>query len=417
MYCVLDIESSGGPFGQEAIIEIAAFRFDGYDIQDQLISLVHPHREIQSFVTKITGISANMVKRAPRFHEIAKRLLELTEDAIIVGHNAKFDYRMLRQEYARLGYEFERAVLDTIPVAEELIPDLPSYGLDTVCRELGIYRNERHRAEGDARATLELFKLLLEKDRAKKISILGQSVMRNDHLDDKLNDLTRGLKTNRGLFYIHDAQGTLLYLSHSLNIKDELNLLFMPEHGASEALRRQAHSVKTEPTGNWLVAQIKERQEWQHTRPALQQMPTLELLYGIYPQQKGRTTQYTVRALEKDKTLLAAPSRMAAMRAVRYHKRQFKGTQGRLLLESLETLPEQSIWIGRGRRKGEHCAFLVEDQKLQGYFYFNLNQQLDSWEKLKRNATAVQDKALFSALLRLGIFAGDFKQWQPNSED
>ncbi|MGB0177242.1 MAG: PolC-type DNA polymerase III, partial [Owenweeksia sp.] len=69
MYCILDIESTGGPFGKEAIMEIALFRYDGSEIVDQLISLVHPHREVQQYVSKITGITSKMLLRAPRFHE------------------------------------------------------------------------------------------------------------------------------------------------------------------------------------------------------------------------------------------------------------------------------------------------------------------------------------------------------------
>ena len=76
VFCVLDIEGSGGPFGKEAIIEIAVYRYDGEEVVDQLISLVHPHREVQKFVTKMTGITDKMLMRAPRFHEIAKRFAE-----------------------------------------------------------------------------------------------------------------------------------------------------------------------------------------------------------------------------------------------------------------------------------------------------------------------------------------------------
>ncbi len=164
MYCVLDIESTGGDFGKESIIEIALFKYDGHEVVDQLISLIRPHCKIQKYVSKITGITPKMLIQAPSFHEIARRIIELTKDTILVGHNVEFDYRMLRQEFDRLNYFYERKTLDTISLTQNLIPSLSSYGLDKVCNELGIHRAKKHRAENDARTTLKLFKILREKN-------------------------------------------------------------------------------------------------------------------------------------------------------------------------------------------------------------------------------------------------------------
>ena len=66
---------------------------------DQFISLVNPEREIQPFVVNLTGINSKMLKNAPKFYEIAKRIIEITEDCVIVAHNAEFDYRILRTEF------------------------------------------------------------------------------------------------------------------------------------------------------------------------------------------------------------------------------------------------------------------------------------------------------------------------------
>ena len=97
MYSVIDIESNGAPFRKESIIEIAVYKYDGHRIMDQFISLVNPESEITPFVQKLTKISPKMVRTAPKFHEIAKRVVEITENTTLVGHNIEFDYRMLRQ--------------------------------------------------------------------------------------------------------------------------------------------------------------------------------------------------------------------------------------------------------------------------------------------------------------------------------
>ncbi|NDD47437.1 MAG: hypothetical protein EBZ31_03680 [Flavobacteriia bacterium] len=131
--------------------------------------MINPDCPIPPFVQKLTGIKQRDVQGAPRFHEVAKRIVQMTEGAIFVAHNAPFDYRVLREEFARLGYDYQRTVLDTIPLAQKFIPDLPAYGLATLCEELGITNAKRHRADGDARATVKLLEILLEKDREKYI--------------------------------------------------------------------------------------------------------------------------------------------------------------------------------------------------------------------------------------------------------
>ncbi len=103
MYAILDIETTGGKYDEEGITEIAIYQFDGHTITDQFISLINPERPIQDYVTKLTGINNKMLRNAPKFYEIAKRIVEITEGCIIVGHNATFDYRILQTEFRRLG--------------------------------------------------------------------------------------------------------------------------------------------------------------------------------------------------------------------------------------------------------------------------------------------------------------------------
>ncbi|CAN0516497.1 unnamed protein product, partial [Scytosiphon promiscuus] len=164
MYVILDIETTGGKYNEEGVTEIAIHKFDGHKVVDQFISLVNPEKEIQPFVVNLTGINNNMLRTAPKFYEVAKRIVEITEDAVIVAHNAQFDYRILRTEFRRLGFNFERKTLCTVELAKQLLPDAESYSLGKLVRSLGIPVSDRHRANGDALATLQLFKLLLSKD-------------------------------------------------------------------------------------------------------------------------------------------------------------------------------------------------------------------------------------------------------------
>ena len=164
MYAILDIETTGGQFNEEGITEIAIYKFDGHEVVDQFISLVNPEIPIQPFVVKLTGINNAMLISAPKFYEVAKRIIEITTDCVIVAHNAAFDYRILRTEFRRLGYNYEARTLCTVELSKKLLPEQPSHSLGKLVRALGIPMADRHRASGDALATIKLFKILLEKD-------------------------------------------------------------------------------------------------------------------------------------------------------------------------------------------------------------------------------------------------------------
>lgn len=415
MYCVLDIESTGGPFGKESIMEIALFKFDGVEIVDQLISLVHPDREIQKYVSKITGITSKMLVRAPRFHEIAKRILELTEGAVLVGHNAEFDYRMLRQEFSRLGYPFEMQTLDTIPLAEKLIPGLTSYGLDRVCEELGIFRGQKHRAEGDARATLELLIMLLEKDQKKDISILNQSIQNNDPIKDKIQDLKRSVKANRGIFYLHNQKGELLYLATSDNIKGSLNKLFIAENDISKKIVEEVYSVEAISTGNWLVGQIKKIEEAQKAKPKYVKIAKPKFGFGLVEDTSENDKLLRLVSLDKKKSepvLVETSSLKVGYRAIRMMRRSMNVEQKNSLLNLLKDFPQRAIFVGKGRSNAEKCAFIVEKQKLVAYYYFKLNGQIDDFDKLSKSQVPIEDKEILTHLLKLGIVSGEYKQFQ-----
>ena len=169
MYSIIDVETTGGKFNQEGITEIAIYKFDGENIVDQFISLINPEIPIQPFVQQLTGITDKMVSNAPKFFQVAKRILEITENSILVAHNSSFDYRMIKIEFDRLGYDFNIPQICTVKLSKKLIPNLKSYKLGNLVKSLGIPITNRHRASGDAIATVELFKLLILKDSNKEI--------------------------------------------------------------------------------------------------------------------------------------------------------------------------------------------------------------------------------------------------------
>lgn len=220
MYTILDIETTGGKYNEEGITEIAIHKFDGHQVVDKFISLVNPEKEIQPFVSNLTGINSKMLRTAPKFHEVAKRIVEITEGSVLVAHNAQFDYRILRTEFRRLGFNFERKTLCTVDLSKNLLPDAESYSLGKLVRSLGIPMSDRHRANGDAIATLKLFKLLLSKDSSK--TIIKEVVRRETQgeLSQRQLDMVEQMPSETGVYYMHDKKGDILFLGKSTYIKN-----------------------------------------------------------------------------------------------------------------------------------------------------------------------------------------------------
>ncbi|MCK8481133.1 exonuclease domain-containing protein [Psychroserpens algicola] len=267
MYAILDIETTGGKYNEEGITEIAIYKFDGHKVVDKFISLVNPERDIQPFVVNLTGINSNMLKSAPKFYEVAKRIVEITEDCIIVAHNAQFDYRILRTEFKRLGFGFKRKTLCTVELSKQLIPDQASYSLGKLTRALGIPVSDRHRANGDAMATVKLFKMLLSKDLDKHIIKSHVKTEINKRLNDTHKTIIEALPAITGVYYIHDENGDIIYIGKSKNIKHRINQHFTNTSTKSKKLQLLAKSVTYEATGSELVALLKESAEIKRNKP------------------------------------------------------------------------------------------------------------------------------------------------------
>ncbi|PQJ78463.1 exonuclease domain-containing protein [Polaribacter porphyrae] len=267
MYAILDIETTGGKFNEEGITEIAIYKFDGYEITDQFISLVNPEKTIQDFVVKLTGINNKMLRNAPKFFEVAKRIVKITKNCIIVAHNSAFDYRILRTEFQRLGFDFERNTLCTVELSQKLIENQPSYSLGKLTRALGIPITDRHRANGDALATVKLFKLLLEKDTEK--SIIQNSIKYFDKRLEKerLKNLIDKLPATNGVFYIHDSNGKVIYIGRGKNIKNEINKLFLKNTRRAVKIQERAISVSFDKTGSELFTRLKYYLELEKIKP------------------------------------------------------------------------------------------------------------------------------------------------------
>lgn len=163
VYVVIDVETTGGKTDHDRITEIAAYKVQHGEIIDEFTSLVNPQRRIPYFIQKLTGISHDMVATAPLFSEIAGTLAEFIGDSIFVAHNVNFDYGFVRAELQRCGYGLQLPKFCTVVQMRRAYPGLNSYSLGQLAQHFEIPLHQHHRAAADARATVELLKLIQAK--------------------------------------------------------------------------------------------------------------------------------------------------------------------------------------------------------------------------------------------------------------
>ncbi len=268
MYAVIDIETTGGSARHERITEIAVYIHDGTTIVEEYSTLVNPERNIPYFITSLTGITNEMVEDAPKFYEVARKIVELTEGNVFVAHNARFDYSFIRQEFGMLGFNFRRPLLDTVSLSRKLLPGHRSYSLGNLCKDLGIEISGRHRASGDAMATVRLLELLLEKDKA----LESGSLIKNRKAA-KLHpalDMARleEIPDEPGIYYFHDEAGEVIYVGKSRNLSQRVNThLSNNTSGRAMEMRSQIADISWERTGNELIALLLESAEIKSKKP------------------------------------------------------------------------------------------------------------------------------------------------------
>jgi DNA polymerase-3 subunit epsilon len=269
MYAIVDIETTGGSSECDRITEIAILIHDGNKITDRFITLINPEREIPQYITALTGITNEMVAGAPKFYEVARRIVELTNEKIFVAHNAGFDYNFIRNEFRSLGYRYQREQLCTVRLSRKLVPGLKSYSLGTLCNELGIEIRDRHRAAGDAYATARLFDILIDLNNTSGLDLLSNRLLSNNDLHPRLSiDLIRELPEETGLYYFYNENNEVLYIGKSRNIKSRV-ISHINNSNSKRAMqmRRLIADIGYELTGSELIALLKESAEVRNKKP------------------------------------------------------------------------------------------------------------------------------------------------------
>lgn len=286
MYAVVDIETTGSKPDYDKIIEIAIYLHDGKQIVDAFCSLVNPERYIPDFITKLTGISNAMVADAPKFYEIAKKIVEFTEGHIFVAHNVHFDYSFLKNEFRNLGYNYQRKTLCTVRLSRKLIPNLPSYSLGRLCESLQIRIQDRHRAKGDAEATAKLLTRLVQANQAHLEADIFEEEIKFPTLPPKISqEQVANLPEETGVYYFHDEAGSVIYVGKSRNIKKRIAAHFQVfnKKRKNAEMKNAIADISYTLTGSELVALLLESAEIKKYKPRFNKAQRREhYAYGIF---------------------------------------------------------------------------------------------------------------------------------------
>ena len=415
MYAIIDIETTGGSAQIEKITEIAIYQHDGNQITGEFVSLVNPERNIPYFITNLTGITNEMVEDAPRFYEIAKKIIELTEGRTFVAHNARFDYSFIRQEYKSLGFNFKRNILDTVALSRRFIPGHKSYSLGNICTDLSISINGRHRASGDALATVKLFELLIAKD----IEMNGsRSALTKNTRVSKLHpklDIAKidSIPDEPGIYYFYNERGDLIYIGKSRNLQQRIST-HLSNNSTNRAMemRDQIADIDWEITGSELIALLKESHEIKVNKPIYNRLQRrsgfqwgifrftdtngyINYRYGQLNNDELPISVFTSK--EKTKSKLTSLVEMYNLcqklsglyetdsACFHYHVGICRGAC--IGKESADEYNERAIRateefifsrrnffiIDKGRDNDEKCAVKIVNGKYSGWGYFNIN--------------------------------------------
>ena len=424
-YAVIDIETTGGMPKRDRITEIAVVLFDGEKIINSFQSLVNPERSIPSQITRITGITNDMVADAPRFYEIAKDIIDITEAAIFVAHNVRFDYNFIVSEFKSLGYTYTRRKLCTVRLSRKAFPGLPSYSLGNLIKHFSINVESRHRAYDDAYAASVLLEKALQiPTTQKELKSLVSESLSLTGLPTKLTieDVSK-LPMSCGVYYFLDDEGKILYIGKSINIYKRVKQHFSGKGRKAEKLYQSVAKIDYELTGSELVSLLLESREIKKHQPPInriQKQSEYPFVLTVDIDKSGYKS-YSIKRREKVSEPLAFYSSQKAA----HHHIEFLSEQYDLCLKvnGIDKMPhacfkfniekcfgacigqeppfqynqrfdssidsarklfnENLIILDAGRNPAEKALILVEDGHYRGYGYIDEETSISDHDVLK----------------------------------
>jgi len=436
-FVVIDIETTGGQVTEDRITEVAIYVHDGSKVIDTFHTLINPERQIPSYISQLTGITQDMVAQAPKFYEVAKRIIEITEGRVFVAHNAHFDYSFIKQAFKSLGFTFTRKTLCTVRLSRKLLPKLASYGLKSVCSFLQIDLTNHHRAQADAWATTQLLEHLLTED--KGLQQINKSLIDNEiqavSLPPRISrEEFDALPEATGVYYFYNEKNAIIYIGKSTNIKHRIASHFATnlQSSKSNEMKNQVASIGYELTGGELVALLLEDAEIKKHQPLFNRAQRKSRFsFGIfcYEDSKGYYQLFADKLNKHAEEPLAVAESADAVKRILTSKIEKFGlcmklcnlykTKGACFDYQIKTClgaciqeesaisynvrvqkacdsfylvtPQSFIIVGTGRDHTEKTLIGIEKGRYIGFAFLDQNTQIQSMEEAKNYLTLCND--------------------------
>lgn len=445
MYAIIDIETTGGNPYRDKITEVAIFIHDGERVVKEFQTLINPERRIPHFITRMTGISDEMVAQAPKFYEVAKTIVEITENTVFVAHNASFDYNFIKSEFHKLGYFYKRESLCTVKLSRKIFPGKRSYSLGKLCQELDITIKNRHRAMGDALATVKLFELIRKNSPQGFFMEIADKQLVNNPVNPSITkQVIENLPQKTGIYYFLNEQNEIIYIGKSKDIRQRV-LSHLSNVRTKKALEmvQKITDIQYEVTGSELIALLRESEEIKHHNPFYNRQQKRTLYnYGLYSYSdqngylclklakinNGTIAHTSFSCMEKGKdflfrltekynlcqnlTGLYATSSACFQYAVDICKGACIGRESpedynirvELALEFAGFEKENMIVLDPGRTEKESAFIIIEKGQYLGYGFVTKDQPLENADDFKIYMTPAVDnrdaRQIISGFLR-----------------
>lgn len=426
MFAIIDIETNGGNKEYGKITEIAIIVHDGEKIVKEYQTLVNPESNIPYHITMLTGIDNQMVAEAPRFYEIAKDIIEYTEDCVFVAHNVGFDYGFIKKEFANLGYEYKKTQLCTVKLSRKIMPGFPSYSLGKLCKQVGIELRNHHRAYADTLATTKLFELLLEKDTEDTIL----KSVNSQYVSKAYEPLVAHLPEATGVYYLYNNANDIIYIGKSNNIRkrviDHLNNCKTKK---AVRMREEISTTDFVVMGSELLALLKESDEIKKHKPIFNRAQKRSVFpYGLYSsmeldgyirlriaknqahalpiysfQSEAEAREKLHKLVDKYQLCQKLCYLYKSQGACFHHSiKQCKGacineeepdeynSRVEQLIKELHYDHQNFVLIDKGRTSGEHAYVWIENGSYRGFGYYHADENCDI-EELRNRMEKYQD--------------------------
>ncbi|WP_179353861.1 exonuclease domain-containing protein [Winogradskyella vidalii] len=447
-YTIIDVETTGS---SNRITEISIFKYNGNTIIDEFTSLVNPESFIPSHITALTGIDNHLVADAPVFKEIAEQVLSITEDTIFVAHNVNFDFNVIQGEFKRLGINFSRKKLCTVRLSRRLLPGHRSYSLGKLCKALDINLVDRHRARGDAEATVILFKILLQQPEAETVftEFLNKNSREATLPPNLPKAVFEALPNQAGIYYFKDKKGQIIYIGKAINLKKRVLSHFYSKAQKSLDMVRETGDIDFEVSGSELVALLMEDAAIKQHFPKYNKVAKRSIQsYAIFSYQdrkgilhlannKGRLVPQPLITFFDIRTMRAylqniclqynlCPKYCHLQEAVsecsHYNIKNCKGIcknveaiddYNNRVLDAISYMSHQKDTIitkEKGRNANEEAFVMIKDGEYLGYGFIDNQTPINHTDDLNAFLIPQKDNADIQKILRQHVFKNDLSK-------